>query len=75
MMLDDFKVGGENEMEFLTEVQRQKTNCTLKIIGKHPNGLCEHCNVEETIPRVFLECRKYEKERGKMEFRIEVLRF
>ncbi len=31
---------------------------TLKIIGKHPNGLCEYCNVEETIPHVFIECRK-----------------
>ncbi len=44
---------------------KTKTNCTLKIIGKHPNGLCEHCNVEETIPRVFLECRKYEKKEEK----------
>ncbi len=25
-MSDDFKVGGENEMEFLTEVQRPRTN-------------------------------------------------
>ncbi len=25
-MSDDFKVGGENEMEFLTEVQRRRTN-------------------------------------------------
>ncbi len=46
-------------------------NSTLKIIGKHPNGLCEYCNDEETIPHVFIECRKYEQERGKM---IEELR-
>lgn len=39
-------------------------NSTLKITGKHPNGLCDHCNVEETITHVFLDCRKYEQERG-----------
>ncbi len=41
-------------------------NSTLKILGKHPNGLCEYCNDEETIPHVFIDCRKYEQERGKM---------
>ncbi len=41
------------------------------MLGKHPNGLCEYCNDEETIPHVFIECRKYEQERGKM---IEELR-
>ncbi len=46
-------------------------NSTLKILGTHPNGLCEYCNDEETIPHVFIECRKYEQERGKI---IEELR-
>lgn len=41
-------------------------NSTIKIIGKHLNGLCEQCHVEETIPNVLLECSKYEWERGKM---------
>lgn len=52
-------------------------NSTLKIIGKDPNGLCEHCHVEETIPHVFLECSKYERERGKgiVEIRKIILRF
>ncbi len=35
-------------------------------MGKHPNGLCESCNVEETIPNVFIEYRKNEKERQKI---------
>ncbi len=65
-MSDNFKVRGENEMEFLTELQRKKSNRTLKIIGKHQNGLCEHCNVEEIIPHVFLECRTYEQEKGQI---------
>lgn len=30
-------------------------NSTLKIIGKHPNGQCEQCYVEETAT-VILEC-------------------
>ncbi len=46
-------------------------NSKLKILGTHPNGICECCNDEETIPHVFIECRKYEQERGKM---IEELR-
>ena len=41
-------------------------NSTLKIIGKHPNGLCEICKVEETVTHVFLDCRRYEQERGTM---------
>ncbi len=36
------------------------------MLGKQPNELCEYCNDEETIPHVFIECRKYEQERGKM---------
>ncbi len=40
------------------------------MLGKHPNGLCEYCNDEETIPK-FIECREYEQEREKM---IEELR-
>lgn len=41
-------------------------NSTLKIIGKHPNGLCEICKVEETVTHVFLDCRRYEQERRAM---------
>ncbi len=26
---------------------------TLKIINKHPTGLCEHCGVEESVEHVF----------------------
>uniref|UniRef100_A0A673MAK6 Uncharacterized LOC107721237 n=1 Tax=Sinocyclocheilus rhinocerous TaxID=307959 RepID=A0A673MAK6_9TELE len=41
-------------------------NSTLKILGKHPNGLCEQCKVEETVTHVILECKKYEEERSNM---------
>ena len=34
----------------------------LKVIGKHPNGLCE-CGVEETVSHVFFECERYQTER------------
>ncbi len=27
---------------------------TLKIINKHPTGLCEHCGVEESVEHIHL---------------------
>ncbi len=38
---------------------RSNLNSTSKIIGKHPNGLCE-------FMLIFIECRKYEQERGEI---------
>lgn len=35
----------------------------LQIIGKHPNGRCDKCQVEETMSHVILECNEYEQER------------
>ncbi len=41
-------------------------NQTLCKIGKHPTGLCESCEILESVSHVLLECRKYEEERGEM---------
>lgn len=38
-------------------------NSTLKIIGKHENGMCEVCNISETIEHVIINCDRY-KEKG-----------
>jgi len=34
-----------------------------KIQGKDPDGLCEQCHAEETIPHVILECIKHEEKK------------
>ncbi len=44
-------------------VGRTKLNKTLKIINKHPTGLCEHCGVEESVEHVICVCQKYTNER------------
>ncbi len=44
-MSDDFKVGGENEMEFLNEVQRQRTNCAWSF--QHDYIMCEDVHTTE----------------------------
>ncbi len=36
---------------------------TLKIINKHPTGLCEHCGVEESVEHVICVCQTYTNER------------
>lgn len=36
------------------------------IIGKHPTGLSEHCQVPETVDHVLVNCRKYTSERKDM---------
>ncbi len=44
-MSDDFKGGGENEMEFLNEVQRQRTNCAWSF--QHDYIMCEDVHTTE----------------------------
>ncbi len=36
-------------------------NKTLKIINKHPTGLCEHCGVEEPVEHVICVCQNEQK--------------
>lgn len=40
-----------------------KLNKTLHIIGKHPTGLCDECQEEETVNHIFISCKKYILER------------
>lgn len=37
-------------------------NKTLHLIGKHPSGLCEHCQEVESVEHVILWCPKYSHE-------------
>lgn len=39
---------------------------TLAQIGKHRDGLCVHCNKQETVAHVLLECREYDEARRKL---------
>lgn len=38
-------------------------NKTLHIIGKHHNGLCEHCQDEESVEHILSHFQKYLTER------------
>ncbi len=44
-----------------------KLNSTLHIIGKHSTGLCEICQVKETVDHVLLHCPRYEQERNELQ--------
>uniref|UniRef100_A0A8C1TCJ5 RNA-directed DNA polymerase from mobile element jockey n=1 Tax=Cyprinus carpio TaxID=7962 RepID=A0A8C1TCJ5_CYPCA len=41
-------------------------NSTLAIMGKHENGMCDACDVLETIEHVFFKCNKYHDERNSL---------
>ena len=41
-------------------------NSTLKLMGKHPTGLCDECQEEETVEHVMMYCRAYQDEREVM---------
>lgn len=58
------KVGGMRE-DIISRMRFGHTglNSTLKIIGKHENGMCEVCNISETIEHVIINCDRY-KEKG-----------
>ena len=40
---------------------------------KHETGLCDNCNVFETIEHFFLTCPRYDKQRRRMYRRIEIM--
>lgn len=46
-------------------------NSTLRRIGKHPTGLCEYCQTEETITHAIIECTKYREERQNLKEKLE----
>lgn len=41
-------------------------NGTLNMIGRHQNGLCDHCQEAETVQHVLVYCRKYIVQRKDM---------
>ena len=48
-------------------------NKTKGLIGKHPTGLCEGCQVEETVEHVLMYCSDYEIERESMKNQLREL--
>ena len=57
------RIGGGNRKEetAITRLRIGHTNLdsTLYIIGKHPTGLCERCQEQETLEHVLISCMKY----------------
>lgn len=48
-------------------------NKTLHIIGKHPTGLCDFCQLPESVKHVLCICKKYEADRQVMLTEMEKL--
>ena len=44
-------------------VGHTRLNKTLHLINNHPSGICEHCQIEESVEHVILNCPKYSQER------------
>ncbi len=42
---------------------RTGLNKTLRLIGKHPTVLCDHCQEEESVEHILCHCQKYIAER------------
>lgn len=38
-------------------------NSSLKLIGKHQTGECEHCGVPESVEHVLIQCNRYNRHR------------
>ncbi len=47
-----------------------KLNKTLHVMGKHPTGLCDECQEEETIKHIFISCKKYIQERQEFKYQL-----
>ncbi len=39
-------------------------------MGKHPTGLCDECQEEETIKHIFISCKKYIQERQEFKYQL-----
>ncbi len=35
-------------------------------MGKHENGMCDECDVSETVEQVLFECSKYDDQRNSL---------
>ncbi len=57
---------GNNKTEgIITRLRMGHTglNKTLHLIGKHPSGVCDHCQEEESVEHILCHCQKYIAER------------
>ncbi len=50
-----------------------KLNSTLHIIGKHSTGLCEICQVKETVDHVLILCPRYQQGRNYLQRELQNL--
>ncbi len=41
-------------------------NSTLALVGKHENGMCDECDVSETVEHVLFESSKYDDQRNSL---------
>ncbi|XP_050975638.1 uridine 5'-monophosphate synthase isoform X1 [Labeo rohita] len=68
--VDAGRIGSRNRREenIITRLRIGHTglNSTLYRIGKHPTGECRHCNQQETVEHVLLQCTKYSNERYRL---------
>ncbi len=48
-----------------------KLNKSLHVMGKHPTGLCDECQEEETIKHIFISCKKYIQERQEFKYQLQ----
>lgn len=48
-------------------------NETLRIMGKHPTGMCIQCQEYETVEHVLISCGKSAQERQEMMTRLQSL--
>ncbi len=59
------KKGNKKEQVIINRLRigHCKLNKTLHVMGKHPTGLCDECQEEETIKHILISCKKYIQER------------
>ena len=67
--------GNRKEEVVLTRLRlgHSALNKTLQVVGKHEDGLCEDCLVDETIEHVLMECSNYEIERESLRSKMREL--
>ncbi len=60
--------GGNRKETIMTRLRigHNKLNSTLHIMGKHPTGFCDQCQIPETVEHVLINCSKYELQRMDM---------
>jgi len=67
----------EEDIISRTRFEYTGLNSTLQLTGKHETGVCEVCNINETVEHVIINCHKYKEERMRLKnwLRKEKIRF